>query len=165
MNSAVDECAVINASPLIFLSRGGHLEILPRAARRLLVPRQVADELQRRGVGDLAARAITETPGVEVMDVAVLPPSIVGWGLGTGESAVLALAAGIPGAVAILDDLAGRRCAAAMGIPVRGTLGLILIAKQRGWIPAARPVLEDLVRGGMYLSRRVLDEALRRVGE
>jgi predicted nucleic acid-binding protein len=35
---------------------------------------------------------------------------------------------------AIIDDLAGRRCAAAFNIPVRGTLGLVLTAKQRGRI-------------------------------
>jgi predicted nucleic acid-binding protein len=42
---------------------------------------------------------------------------------------------------------------------------MILLAKQRGLIPQARPVLEELIRGGMYLSRPILDEALRRVGE
>ena len=43
---------------------------------------------------------------------------------------MLAWAHAHPGAEAIIDDLAGRRCAAAFSIPVRGTLGLALIAKQ-----------------------------------
>jgi predicted nucleic acid-binding protein len=161
----VDECAVINASPLIFLSRGGYLDLLQRFAGRLLIPRQVADELLRRGPDDPAARAFSPGSPIQVADIAAIPPLVAGWGLGAGESAVLALAFSVPGAVAILDDLAGRRCAAALGVPVRGTLGMVLTAKQRGWIPLARPVLEDLIRGGMYLSRRVLDEALSRVGE
>jgi predicted nucleic acid-binding protein len=67
--------------------------------------------------------------------------------------------------VAILDDLAGRRCAAALRVPVRGTLGLVLLAKQRGRIPAARPVLEAMRACGMYLSDRVLGDALALVGE
>jgi predicted nucleic acid-binding protein len=66
---------------------------------------------------------------------------------------------------AIIDDLAGRRCAALLGIPVRGTLGIVLTAKQRGVIPAARPVLECLIQSGLYLSRRILDTGLQRVGE
>ena len=69
------------------------------------------------------------------------------------------------GCEAILDDLAGRRCAAAFNIPVRGTLGLVLIAKQRGHISSARDLLYQLRRAGMYLSDRVLNEALTRVGE
>jgi predicted nucleic acid-binding protein len=46
-----------------------------------------------------------------------------------------------------------------------GTLGLILTAKKRGMIPQARPVLENLQQSGMYLSDRILDQALKLVGE
>jgi predicted nucleic acid-binding protein len=58
-----------------------------------------------------------------------------------------------------------RRCAAALKIPVRGTLGLVLVAKQRGRISAARPVLERMKGSGMYLSDSVLNRALSLVGE
>ncbi len=70
-----------------------------------------------------------------------------------------------PGTEVIVDDLAARRCAAALGIPVRGTLGLVLTAKQQGILPAARPVLEQLRLSGMYLSDRVMNQALALVGE
>jgi predicted nucleic acid-binding protein len=60
---------------------------------------------------------------------------------------------------------AGRRCATTLGIPIRGTLGLVLTAKQRGEISAARPVLEQLRLSGMYLSDRVMNQALALVGE
>ncbi len=65
----------------------------------------------------------------------------------------------------MIDDLAARRCAASLGLKVNGTLGLVLLAKQSGRIAAARPVMEDLIRGGMFLSRLVLDRALALVGE
>ena len=139
--------------------------LLPRFARRLIVPLAVAEELRRRGSSDPAVRAFAAGSGIEVGRDVPVPPGVAAWGLGSGESAVLALAKSIPGAIAVLDDLAGRRCAAALGLPVRGTLGIVLVAKQRGWIPNARQVLEDLICGGMYLSRAVLDAALRRVGE
>jgi predicted nucleic acid-binding protein len=48
---------------------------------------------------------------------------------------------------------------------VRGTLGLILTAKRRGRIPQARPLLERLRQAGMYLSDRIMDQALALVGE
>jgi predicted nucleic acid-binding protein len=41
----------------------------------------------------------------------------------------------------------------------------VLIAKRRGIIPAARPVLENLRHAGMYLSDRVLNQALALIGE
>jgi predicted nucleic acid-binding protein len=64
-----------------------------------------------------------------------------------------------------VDDLAARRCAQVLEISVRGTLGLVLIAKQRGEIPAARPLIEQLRQSGMYLSNSVINRALALVGE
>ena len=81
-----------------------------------------------------------------------------------GESSALALAADHQ-LEAILDDRKGRRCAASLNIPVRGTLGIVLVAKLRGHIAEARPVIEGMMRNGLYLSQKVLDEALARVGE
>jgi len=65
----------------------------------------------------------------------------------------------------IIDVLAARQCAWALRIAVRGTLGLTLIAKQRGHIPPARRVLEPLRQSGMYLSDKVMNKALAPVSE
>jgi len=59
----------------------------------------------------------------------------------------------------IVDDLAARRCAVALGIPVRGTLGLVLTAKQRGTIGPPTH-FEQRCSCGMYLSNRVMNQAL-----
>lgn len=70
-----------------------------------------------------------------------------------------------PGTEDILDDLQARRCANIYNIPPRGTLGLVMLAKKRGRLTAARPVLEELRRAGMYLSDAVLNRALKLIGE
>lgn len=159
------ESAVINASPLIFLSRGGHLELLKHFAERIIVPTPVAIEIRAKGPDDVAAKALDNTTWLECQEPPLIPEIILNWGIGMGESAVLAVARSQPGMDAIIDDLAGRRCASSLGIPVRGTLGIVLVAKQRGYIPAARPVMEALIQAGLYLSRTVLDNALQRVNE
>lgn len=82
-----------------------------------------------------------------------------------GESAVLALAMQHPGTEAVIDDLLARKCAATLTVPVRGTLGIVLTAKNRGIIPLARPVIEDMMNIGLYLSKRVLNGTLSKVGE
>jgi predicted nucleic acid-binding protein len=161
----VDRTAIVNASPLIFLSRGRQTHILRHLAYRILVPEPVAEEIRRKGISDITSQTLENTPWIEVVSAPPVPESILDWGIGPGESAVLALAYGYPEREAIIDDLAGRKCAAFHGIPVRGTLGLVLTAKRRGIIPKARPVLEILIREGLYLSSHVLDEAMRRVGE
>jgi predicted nucleic acid-binding protein len=161
----VAERPVVNASPLIFLVRGGMLDFLQLAGTELVVPSSVATEIQRRGPADVTARAIESTPWLIVVEVLPIPALIQAWDLGEGESAVLAWAYAHPGTEAIVDDLAARRCAAVLGIPVRGTLGLALTSKQRGIIPEARPIIERLRHAGMYLSDRVMQQALALVGE
>lgn len=159
------ESAVVNASPLIFLSRAGLIDLLQLVSPEVIVPEAVAFEIGVRGESDPVARTLANTSWLVVTQTPPVPPRIQAWDLGQGESAVLAWAHMHEGCEAILDDLAGRRCAAAFNIPVRGTLGLVLIAKQRGHISSARDLLYQLRRAGMYLSDRVLNEALTRVGE
>lgn len=155
---------VINASPLIFLSRSGHLGLLQAFANEVWVPAAVAAEIRYRGLNDITAQALSTTHWLNVHAEPSIPDSIARWRLGAGESATLATALEHQ-LTAIIDDLAGRRCAERLGIPLRGTLGIVLTAKRRGLIPTARPILVDLMAAGLYLSERVLNEALSRVGE
>ena len=155
---------IINASPLIFLSRSGHLPLLKTFADEVWVPKPVATEIQQRGPDDISAQAIRDTDWLVVKPVSAIPIAVAEWRLGAGESAVLALATEY-GLEAIIDDLAGRKCAASLDVFVRGTLGIVLVAKQRGTIELARPVIEDMITAGLYISRKVLDRALQRVGE
>jgi predicted nucleic acid-binding protein len=159
------ERPAVNASPLILFARADLVSLLQLAGPEIVVPRPVADEVNREEPTDPAVRAIASTPWLRVVDPPPVPPVIQAWDLGPGESSVLAWAHAHPGTLAILDDLAGRRCATALRIPVRGTLGLVLVAKQRGRLPLARPVLEGMRACGMYLSDQVLNEALKLVGE
>jgi len=164
-NSNVDDRPAVNASPLIYLSRAGCLDLLKLVAQEIVVPDAVANEINRRGPSDPAAHAIANTDWVLVVQSPPIPPEIQAWGIGAGESSVLAWARAHPGSEAIIDDLAGRNCAAACGIPVRGTLGLVLVAKQRGRISSARALLGELRVAGMYLSDKVMNQALALVGE
>lgn len=156
---------VVNASPLILLAKADLFDMLRLAGDKLVVPATVVSEIQRRGAADPTVQALAQAFWITTVPDPPIPVVIQAWDLGPGESAVLAWVYAHPGTEAILDDLPGRRCAAALGIPVRGTLGLILKAKQDGKIPAARPVLEQLRQAGMYLSDRVMNQALALVGE
>ena len=129
------------------------------------MPVEVRDEVCRRGLTDPTARAVDRVDWLEVVPSPGLPESVLAWGLGRGESAVLALALEGPDHEVILDDRQARRCASMLGLPSLGTLSLVLRAKELGMIPLARPVLERLRSEGMFLSDFVLNQALAEVGE
>jgi predicted nucleic acid-binding protein len=52
-----------------------------------------------------------------------------------------------------------------MGIPVRGTLGILLLAKKEGHISQIVPVFNELIRLGFRIDVKVLDTALDWAGE
>ena len=159
------EPPVVNASPLIYLSRCDLLDLLRIEADQILVPAAVAGEIQRRGPSDPASRMIADASWLTVVPSPPVPESVQSWDLGPGESAVLSLALARPGTLAILDDLAARRCAEGHRVACRGTLGIVLAAKRRGRLPQARPTLMALRLAGMYLSDSVMNRALALVGE
>ncbi|MDZ7961882.1 MAG: DUF3368 domain-containing protein [Aulosira sp. DedQUE10] len=159
------ELPAINTSPLIFLTKGGFQDLLLLMGSSIIVPSAVATEIQAYGSADVTAVALNNTDWLVIQEIPPVPNVIQNWDLGLGESAVLTWGYVNPGTEVILDDLAARRCATTLGIPVRGTLGIVITAKQRGVIPAARPVLEQLRQCGMYLSDPVINLALALVGE
>jgi predicted nucleic acid-binding protein len=60
----------------------------------------------------------------------------------------------------IIDEKHGRECANRLNIPVTGTVGILLRAKQLGIISEVAPFLERLVNTNSWLSQSLLAEAL-----
>jgi predicted nucleic acid-binding protein len=153
---------VVNASPLIFLGNAGRIDLLRLAgSSRVVVPQRVFDEVTSMHHDDRAARSIAESDWIERIASIDIPSQVTEWDLGPGESAVVALALATPGAQPVIDDLAGRKCALALGLDVMGTLGLVIAAHRRGHVEDPRQILLDLRASGMWLSDAVLDHALK----
>ncbi len=152
---------VVNASPLIALAHAGKLKLLEELSAHLIVPEAVAEEILA-GPDDPARRAVASGWGPR--RAAGVQERIAEWGLGKGESAVLSLALDL-GATAVLDDRSARRCAKAMGVPVIGTLGVIIRARKQGLIEAAKPVIRSVVDAGLYYEDDAIRTLLSGVGE
>jgi predicted nucleic acid-binding protein len=52
----------------------------------------------------------------------------------------------------ILDDLDARRAVTALELPVLGTLGILLMAKEQDRLAIIRPELDALRRAGFFIS-------------
>jgi uncharacterized protein len=85
--------------------------------------------------------------------------------LGRGEAGVLALALESTHPLVILDDAVGRRAAVLLGLPLTGTLGLLVDAKKKGLIPAVLPALDELDRLRFRLSSATRLAVLKLAGE
>jgi predicted nucleic acid-binding protein len=155
------DALVVNASPLIFLGNAAQLDLLRVIGfRRVLVPSSVFDEVTTSGHADRAAHAVAEANWIERVSPPSTPNAVIEWDLGPGESAVIAACLGIRGAVPVVDDLAARKCALALGLQPIGTLGVVVAAHRRGYIRDLRQTLLDLRTSGMWLSDAVIERAL-----
>lgn len=156
---------VVNASPLILLGKVGQVTLLDELSEELVVPEAVAREVAGRPEGLQTLEQIRSFSGARIVDEVTVSSEIRSWDLGRGESQVLALTSLVPGTRAVLDDLDGRRCAQAFGLPVIGTLGVVLRAKSKGILVAARPVISHLRRVGLYASDQLIDRILAHLDE
>jgi predicted nucleic acid-binding protein len=134
---------VVDASPLILLGKIGRLELLRVGGPEVIVPDAVRVEILAHGPDD-AALEIAASSWMRVAPPIPIPAAVQAWDLGAGESLVLALALEDRDSEVVLDDRDARRCAQALGVQTRGTLGLVLLAKQLGEVAAARPLVNQL---------------------
>jgi predicted nucleic acid-binding protein len=159
----VSDVWVVDASPVIALAKADRLHLLHDLCRELLIPEPVVAEILAGPPSDPARQAIERGWGLPVAPHHI-PPGLV-WGLGAGETSVLAVAMDRKPATAVLDDAEARTCAKSLGIEVIGTLGIVLRAKRKLLIPSAADVLKALRTAGFRLDDEVARTALHRIGE
>lgn len=113
------------------------------------------------------AQSLTERPAwlLERPLAQPLPPAILDAGLGAGESEALALALEARAERVLLDELAGRKLARRLGVPVVGSVGVLLAARRKGLIPTLHEPLERLRNSGFRMDEDLYETALRQAGE
>ena len=80
---------IVNASPIVFLTRLDLLDILGEPGVDVLVPDAVSDELARLSQDDPAAAAVRSTAWIEVVPTPAIPDFLRAWKLDAGARASL----------------------------------------------------------------------------
>ncbi len=160
----ISNAAIADAGPLIHLDQMGWLFVLETFST-VWVPPEVAEEATRH-------RPHWKDSAPANIHIEAADPLAKQWWeaerkfvqLDQGEKAALALWRSHQDAVLLCDDLQARTVAQEFGVPVMGTLGLILRAAQFSLrsIPEIRATLTDLPRRSTLhlkpaLLQRVLD--------
>ncbi|MEA2715487.1 MAG: uncharacterized protein QOG91_515 [Candidatus Parcubacteria bacterium] len=156
---------VCNTGPLLGLYRIRQVVLLGAMFPKVILPLEVVEELTSsshddvEGVrGAISGLSLLDRPCQ--IDVPLLAR------IGRGETAVMvtARAQNIPHV--IIDERRGRHIAQLVfGLKVKGTLGILLAAKQRGLINAVRPLIQGMMDERYYFSARLVNECLLRAGE
>lgn len=148
---------ILDATPLIYLTKAGLSRILEELKEEKLsspqVKREVVDEGKNRGVADAIVLEKTFQSGVistkEPEDHELLDTLVLTWGLHITDAEVLAIAKELHG-TAIVDDAVARKTARIHGIPYAGTPYLLMRAIKQSLITRerAKQGIRDMISEG-----------------
>ena len=152
---------VSNTTPLSELAKVGKMYLLRDVFGRVVIPVEVYDEVTTGN--HPAVQQVQSANWIEVRRVSYPEETVnlqMETGLDLGESAAIALAKELKAQRILIDESAGRTVAKARDLPVTGTVGVLLIAKQQGLISKVKPILDELIAVGKRISPELYREVL-----
>lgn len=158
---------VSNTSPISNLAAVGQLEILHQLYQKVIIPEAVSAELTLGGGSQSGGTAIQTLPWIEIRTVTDRTfVTALELELDPGEAAAIVLAIELKADLLLLDERRGRTVASRFGLQFVGLLGVLIEAKQQGYLVAVKPTLDDLItRAGFWVSQPLYARVLQAAGE
>jgi len=156
---------ICNTSPIQYLYQLGLLDLLKQLCGSVVVPPAVVDELAAGRALGVNLPDVTALEWVKTRRAASQRALPLVTDLGPGEAEVLMLALETPDSVVILDDGLARDIAGAHHVPLKGTLGVLLEAKEACLIHEVKPLLDRLQELRFRLAPHTLTAVLKLAGE
>lgn len=125
---------VSDTSPLNYLVLLGHQDILPRLFGEVFVPPAVVNELRHARTPEPVKAWVSAPPAWLRVRAPVNP--LHSMAVDRGEADAIALAEELRADAILIDDNVARLFAEGRGLKVRGTLGVLLLAGEMGFLDA-----------------------------
>jgi predicted nucleic acid-binding protein len=154
---------VVNTTPLLALSEIGKLSLLKELYGEICIPEAVYEEIKTEPACTEVRDASEWIHIVSVKDMS--PKRMFQARLHAGEVEVLMYALESKADLVILDDKLARKTATYMGLTITGTVGLLIKAKETGYLNEVKPVMEKLIQNGLFVSPEVQKMVLEMVNE
>jgi predicted nucleic acid-binding protein len=150
---------VSNATPIISLASIGQIELLKKLSDAVYIPKAVYNEIKsKKAYGyDEIDDDIFRVESIHDL----FSQNILLNDLDLGEAQTIVLAKELNADVVLIDETIGYNLAKSQELNVQRTLSLLIAFKQKGHIEAVKPLLDEMIRKGRWISRSVRDDALR----
>jgi len=149
------EIIISDTSCLIILHKIGQLPLLPKLYSQIFVTSLIAKEFGGDLPTEIVVRDAKDLNLIRTLSLTV----------DEGEASAIALALEMKESILVLDDRKARKFARSLGLKLTGTLGILLIAKQRGVIPSVKQILDELRMTDFRISQEIIDSMLKEAGE
>jgi predicted nucleic acid-binding protein len=153
MNAFMSKTIISDTSCFIVLSKIGHLDILQKLFNNIITTPEIAAEFGNVLPNWIELIAVKDKYKQQLLETQI----------DKGEASAIALALEMENPLLIIDDYKARKLAKTLQIDYTGTVGIIILAKQKGVINAIKPFLEKIKTTNFHISeeleRFVLNEA------
>ncbi|MFC4766959.1 DUF3368 domain-containing protein [Effusibacillus consociatus] len=162
---------VCNASPIIALSSINSLGLLAQLFDEIYIPqavyREVIENSPENAIGRRELLFNLEKGYFKIYEVKNKESVDQLYGkLHYGELEVIIAAKELDISSVILDDIAARKLAETFLLQPVGTLGVLLLAKQEGIVPAVKSLVDELVQNHHFrISKTLYERILKEVNE
>lgn len=157
---------VADSGPLITLAQISRFDLLRPLFGELRIPMAVKQEIIGSGQGRAGQPQVSTANWVQVCEVHnTAAVELLQERLDLGESEAIVLAIELHADLLLIDEARGRRVADSRGLEKTGTLGVLILAKKRGLIPAVTPLLSDLRAAGFRMDQELHHTARLLAGE
>lgn len=144
-----------DASCLILLEKINELDLLHKVFGNIIITREIRDEFGSPLPNWISVQNPSNKTYQKTLEASV----------DKGEASAIALAVELQDCLLIIDDLKGRKLAAAIEIKITGTFGVILEAKFSGKISSVKSLLDKIKRTDFRLSEELEEQILRKANE
>lgn len=158
---------VADTSVLLNLCCVDQADLLRQLFADVIIPEEVAAEFKRLALEDTRFVGL-ELPGwVQIRSTPLSHAVLLEVSdLDPGEIAAISLALHERATAILIDERRGHRVALQLGLTAIGVLGILLQARQRGFLPEIRPVLARLEKdAGFWVSEKLAALILKTAGE
>jgi hypothetical protein len=155
---------VSNTTPILALLKIAKLEILKELYGHIFIPQEVFNEIEA-GKGNEFYMDLSKIEWITIEKIQDEKSLSYFLDLDKGEAEAIVLAAEIGAGLIILDETLGRFHAKHAGLVVTGILGILLKAKQLGYIKELKPLLLELRLKGVWLGDSIIEQILRIANE
>src|SRR3989304_455642 len=155
---------VVNSTPLVAFWAIGRLYILHSLFSKIVIPPAVREEFLSTEK-ETRRKTLRDESWIRVIELENSNRTAAYAGLDEGEAQVLVLAEEQNASLVLIDEYKARRYAERLKLPLSGTLGVLLLAKEEKIIPAIAPLLKAILEVGLYLHDDLVEQVLKMAGE
>lgn len=149
------EIIVSDTSCLILLDKIDRLKLLQSVFGMITITQKVADEFGKKLPDFIEVKNPTNINYQRILESFLDP----------GEASAISLALENDDCLLIIDELKGRREAKLLGINFTGTIGILIVAKEKGLIGSVTEIINEIEETDFRISETVIQEAKMKCGE